>query len=98
MRWTEVFLAIIILAAVSAPAQQAPKDFGVDGTAAVMDAVAPLQPNEIKLSGFLGGRVDINISGRLLVVDTDALIEPFRQRDSKAQAFSSCAELALFVR
>ncbi len=48
--------------------------------AKLADVVAPLEPSCVHLGGWLGRRIDINESNRLLVVDTKPLLAGFRQK------------------
>jgi hypothetical protein len=42
--------------------------------------LSPLLPSDVRIGGWLGARIDANVSHRLLVVDTDALLEGYRHR------------------
>jgi DUF1680 family protein len=43
-------------------------------------ALHPLQPSAVHLDGWLGGRIDVNESHRLMNVDTEPLLAGFRHR------------------
>src|ERR1035438_9589358 len=67
---------LIASAALAMPAD--PVAYRVE--AKLADVVAPLEPSCVHLGGWLGRRIDINESNRLLVVDTKPLLAGFRQK------------------
>jgi hypothetical protein len=74
-----MILAVGLLAAqVAAAAEVRPLPFKTVDK--MPDALTMLSPSQVKLAGFLGTRVDANITGRLLKVDEDELLAGFRKR------------------
>lgn len=46
----------------------------------VPEVLNPIEPSQVKLGGWLGARVDVNESRRLLVVDTEPLLAGYLKR------------------
>ena len=49
-------------------------------TPVVPPVLHPLQPSEVKVGGWLGARIDVNESRRLLAVDTEPLLAGYRHK------------------
>lgn len=49
----------------------------------IPDAVQCLEPDEVKIAGWLGGRIDANLRHRLAVTDTAPLLACYQQRPGK---------------
>jgi uncharacterized protein len=50
---------------------------------AVADRQAFTQPDQLRLTGWIGGRIEANEAGRLAKIDTDRLLEGFRKRPGR---------------
>jgi len=50
---------------------------------AVTDLQALTQPDQLRLTGWIGGRIEANEAGRLAKMDTDRLLEGFRKRPGR---------------
>ncbi|GMU23573.1 MAG: hypothetical protein AMXMBFR13_36510 [Phycisphaerae bacterium] len=62
--------------------------FGSLLSAAPVVSLRPVPPSDISLRGYLGQRLDRNLQGILLHKDENALLEPFRQRKGRDQAWA----------
>jgi uncharacterized protein len=49
-------------------------------TARLADVLRPLEPDHVHVAGWLGGRIDVNVTDRLAVVDTVPLLAGFKQK------------------
>jgi DUF1680 family protein len=49
----------------------------------VADVLSPLPLDQVRLSGYLGRKVDLCIRNRILAQDAEELIEPFRHREER---------------
>jgi uncharacterized protein len=57
------------------PASATPVPYKV--SLAIPDSMQPLDPSAVRIDGWLGARIDANVSGRLEVVDTEPLLAGF---------------------
>src|ERR1700678_4571373 len=75
-------LAILVISSAAAYTQAAGPNLPVPDAVspAVPPALHPLTPSAVRIGGWLGARIDANESRRLLVVDTEPLLDGYRHR------------------
>jgi DUF1680 family protein len=69
---------LLFLAANALAAPIEPLPYKVD--AKLGDVVAPVEPSAVHIDGWLGHRIDVNVSQRLLAIDTRPLLAGFQHR------------------
>jgi hypothetical protein len=78
MKMADLFLLSISAACTAPAAASLPI---VDAVAPAMPAALhPLQPSDVRMGGWIGARIDANVSNRLLLVDTEPLLAGYRHR------------------
>ena len=77
-----LLIAVAMLAAAQGFAAPGP-----DSTLAVADQLAPLSPGDVHLEGRLGERIDLCIKNRLMLQNTEKLVDLYRTRDKDVNGF-----------
>jgi uncharacterized protein len=52
-------------------------------SAGLPDVAEVLSPSAVRIDGWLGARIAVNMKNRLLVVDTEPLLAGFRKKSGK---------------
>jgi DUF1680 family protein len=63
----------VVLSALGVPA----------GAEKIADRAAPLRPGQVRLTGWLGGRIDANVTNRLATINLEERLRPFRSPTEK---------------
>jgi len=69
--WRNVIFSLMTMATMAAA--QTPKT-------AVSDALRPAEPGSVQIKGWLGNKLDLSISNRVMAQDINRLVQPFRVR------------------
>ena len=72
--WRNVIFSLMTIATMAAA--QTPKT-------AVSDALRPAEPGSVQIKGWLGNKLDLSISNRVMAQDINRLVQPFRVRQEE---------------